>query len=274
MSVQTIWVADHVAMTSCIHKHTYYQLIFCKGGHGAVEVNGKIYPAEAGRAFFVRPMEMHGITQKDGLCIAEVKFRVQSEALAEALATLDTEFFADAHDALGESYFAVIREGLYETLYKREGTNCALELFLIRLIRSKTDQAESRSARLDEDFYELENGGLSEEQKDAEMMRVVDYVENHLSEAITLDDLTRLVHFDKSYLIVRFKEKWGMPPMKYVNHLRIERAKVLLCVTQKSVTEIAREVGFGSVHYFSRFFKEKENLTPNDFRVMKQKNKA
>ena len=54
--------------------------------------------------------------------------------------------------------------------------------------------------------------------------------------------------------------------MQYVSWLRIERAKVLLLTTDMSITDIANEVGFGSIHYFSRFFKEKENITPNEFR--------
>ena len=37
-------------------------------------------------------------------------------------------------------------------------------------------------------------------------------------------------------------------------------------ITDMSITDIANEVGFGSIHYFSRFFKEKENITPNEFR--------
>ena len=45
---------------------------------------------------------------------------------------------------------------------------------------------------------------------------------------------------------------------------------MLLALTDKSITEIACEVGFGSVHYFSRFFKEKENISPNDYRLKRQ----
>ena len=60
--------------------------------------------------------------------------------------------------------------------------------------------------------------------------------------------------------------------MKYVNWVRIERAKILLAVTDKSITDIAEAVGFGSVHYFSRFFKDKEKLTPNDYRLLRKNN--
>ena len=60
---------------------------------------------------------------------------------------------------------------------------------------------------------------------------------------------------------------WGIPPMKYVNGIRIERAKELLAKTDKSITVIAEETGFSSIHYFSRYFKEKEHMTPQAYRA-------
>ena len=64
---------------------------------------------------------------------------------------------------------------------------------------------------------------------------------------------------------------WGIPPMQYINHLRIERSKVLLAMTDKSATEIALDVGFQSIHYFSRYFKDKEGMTPNEYREKRKK---
>jgi len=89
--------------------------------------------------------------------------------------------------------------------------------------------------------------------------------------AISLDELASIAHFEKSYLTVRFKQMWGISPMKYVNLLRIERAKLLLATTDMSITDIACCVGFGSIHYFSRYFKEKEGITPNEYRIERQK---
>ena len=99
---------------------------------------------------------------------------------------------------------------------------------------------------------------------------LLDYIEHNLSECITLDSLSQQAHFDKSYLIARFKESMGTSPMRYVSHLRLERAKVLLATTDDSVTQIAHAVGFSTIHYFSRFFKEKEGLSPVEYRQQRQ----
>ena len=95
----------------------------------------------------------------------------------------------------------------------------------------------------------------------------VRYIENNLDREITLDELAKTVHFNKSYLIVRFKETWGISPMKYVNYVRIERARELLATTEKSITDIALEVGFSGIHYFSRYFKARVGITPQEYRT-------
>jgi len=272
MSVNTVWVADHVALTTMVHSHAYYQLIYCRGGCGAVEINGKQLTMSSGNACLVLPMQDHRIIQTDGLRIVELKFTVANEKLDLVLRQLPRKLTIGEHSELYSSLAQVLDEGLYQTLYRREATDSALMLFIIRLIRSNAAITESRSHS-----FVLETSKSKDvthpNERDADFLRVIDYIENHLSEPITLDDLTKLVHLDKSYLIVRFKEKWGIPPMKYVNWVRIERAKILLAVTDKSITDIAEAVGFGSVHYFSRFFKDKEKLTPNDYRLLRKNNR-
>ena len=88
-----------------------------------------------------------------------------------------------------------------------------------------------------------------------------------MADEITLEKLARLIHFNKSYLIEQFKEAMGVLPMKYLNEMRMEKAKELLITTEKSITDVATETGFQSIHYFSRTFKKKENMTPHDYRV-------
>ena len=78
------------------------------------------------------------------------------------------------------------------------------------------------------------------------------------------------VHFDKSYLTARFRDSLGTSPMRYVNHMRMERAKSLLATTDDSITQVAKAVGFSSIHYFSRYFKEKEGITPIEYREQRQ----
>jgi len=263
-----MWVADHIVLDTIQHKHDFYQLVYCNAGYGEMIIEDKPYPTVRGNAFLIPPMMLHGIKQIEGMRLTEVKFFVTNSVFDKSLRQLPLTYNFDDGDYLREMFNRVVEEGLNTAIFNREATDSVLTLLLVKLIRNYNALGNLRSKFIGD--YAAESGSLPIGDKDADFLRVIDYIERHLSEQITLDDLTRIVHFDKSYLIVHFKEKYRMPPMKYVNMLRIERAKVLLSLTDKSITEIAFEVGFGSVHYFSRFFKEKEKITPNEYRLKRQ----
>ena len=264
MGVYTIWVSDHISLPVTVHTHNYYQFIYCQRGTGKIKIGKEEYSAIPGRAYLVRPMEEHGIVPSGTLRLLEVKFTADDDAFAKSLLELPAEFEIDEHLSLRLSLKEVVKEGLAQKTYSTEATNAALMLFLIRLLRKNGVSAEESSPH--SFYFDTPHRRGADGDRDVEFVQVIDYIEKHLSEPISLDELSGLLHFEKSYLTVRFKEIWGLSPMRYVNWLRIERAKVLLSTTDMSITDIAREVGFASIHYFSRFFKEKENITPNEFR--------
>ncbi len=266
MSVRTLWISDHYNLPIVKHAHDYYQLIYCQRGTGEVEVGDKTFTVTPGHAYLVPPMVMHSITPNEGMRISEVKFQVESNVLAETLATLPYEIDVDEHVSLRLSMKEIVREGLSGALFSHESTNAALTLFLIRLLREHN--VKSENMELQSYYFNKTPGKESDptEKADADFLKVLDYIEKHLYEEISLDDLAEIAHFEKTYLITKFKEIWGLSPIKYVNTMRIERAKSLLLHSDKSITEIAYETGFGSIHYFSRYFKDTVGLTPNEYR--------
>ena len=95
----------------------------------------------------------------------------------------------------------------------------------------------------------------------------VSRVPSSFSRIISLEDLSTLAGVNKTTLISIFKEVYGTTPIRYINRIRLRKAKELLVNTDTSVSEIADLVGFQSIHYFSRFFKAKENCTPMEYRM-------
>lgn len=95
--------------------------------------------------------------------------------------------------------------------------------------------------------------------------RVKQYLNVHLREKITLDELADISFVSKSYLSKQFKASTGMTIIEYLNAARVEQAKLLLVTTSKSVEEVAYDVGFDSPKYFFRLFKQQTQLTPLAF---------
>lgn len=102
--------------------------------------------------------------------------------------------------------------------------------------------------------------------KKMSVVDVKEYLEQHYSEHITLDDLASRFYINKYYLTRVFKEQYGMSITAYLTSLRITHAKQLLRFSEKSVEEIGLECGLGALHYFSRVFKEVEGVPPSIYR--------
>lgn len=99
---------------------------------------------------------------------------------------------------------------------------------------------------------------------------IVIYINDHYDEDITVTDIAERFFVSESYLSRFFKEKSGKSVMKYVNDVRIERAKTYLLRTSMSVGEIANCVGFDDINYFSRKFRLTSGMTPSEYRKKKK----
>lgn len=99
-----------------------------------------------------------------------------------------------------------------------------------------------------------------------EINSVVKYIESHISENLTVETLAERFHFHPNYFTRIFKKYMGLPPIQYINKMKIERAKYLLKTTSMQVNEIAVKTGFSDVYYFSKFFKGFTGYSPSDFR--------
>jgi len=69
-----------------------------------------------------------------------------------------------------------------------------------------------------------------------------------------------------SYFRKMFKQYTGIAPVKYQLDLKIRRAREMLASSDLSIKEIAYEMGFQSIHYFSRIFKKKTGMSPSEIR--------
>lgn len=102
--------------------------------------------------------------------------------------------------------------------------------------------------------------------KKMSVMDVKAYLDQHYAEHITLDDLSDKFFINKYYLTRVFKEQFGQSINAYLQSVRITHAKQLLRFSDKTVEEIGIECGLGSLHYFSRVFKNIEGVPPSEYR--------
>lgn len=98
------------------------------------------------------------------------------------------------------------------------------------------------------------------------IFRVLQYIDQHYSEELALDQLCDEVNISKSELCRCFQRTLHTTPIEYVMMYRINAAAKKLEQTAKSVTEISIETGFNSNSYFCRQFKRYMNCSPKEYR--------
>lgn len=96
--------------------------------------------------------------------------------------------------------------------------------------------------------------------------KAIAYIQTHLQDELTLKQMSDYTHLSTSYFGVLFKQYMGKSFVNYVNQIRIEKALEYLRNTDMKIYEIAEEVGFASLPYFNRVFKQVSSLTPNEYR--------
>ncbi len=90
-------------------------------------------------------------------------------------------------------------------------------------------------------------------------------LEGFLQEDISVESLAQKCNMSPSYFKRLFKEKYGVPPKKYMIRLKIDHACDLLRTECYTVTQIAEICHFSGVYFFSRQFKEYMGITPTEF---------
>lgn len=96
--------------------------------------------------------------------------------------------------------------------------------------------------------------------------KAIGYMEEHYSQPLTLTDVAGHVSLSSEYLSRIFKEETGVKFVVYLNNLRLKHALRLLENTNLKVYEVAEQVGYSNLSYFSTVFKKNFGQNPFDYK--------
>ncbi|MCL6606046.1 MAG: AraC family transcriptional regulator [Paenibacillus sp.] len=98
------------------------------------------------------------------------------------------------------------------------------------------------------------------------LTKILAYIDSNIEQNISVHELAEIAFMHPNYFMRFFKQKIGVPPIQYITRKKIDKAKELLTSTPRTVSEIAEQLGFSDLFYFSKQFKKIVGLTPTDFR--------
>lgn len=251
-------------------KHDFWELVYIDAGVAGVTAEDKEYTLKQGDVIFHKPNEYHNISTVDGFANSVIiSFGCKSKLMSffeNKILTLNTyeksllsNIVEEGMEAYGETMSEVICPSLPENKSETIGSDQIikqnLELLLLSLIKNnKTEKKEKSSP---EQVRYLHSDNLVD--------GIKSYIEDNLYDGITLDEISKEFYFSKTYIKSVFRKKTGKSIIKYVTMRKVDEAKKLISQGRFSVTEIAYKLGFSSLHYFSRIFKQHTRMTPTEY---------
>lgn len=245
-----------------------FRLFAVSSGKAQVMIDGQERKMKTSDLLLLQPGNQCRMYSETGygeeLHIYDAKFDVHDAQLLRQLKKMTEVVSAENFQLVKSCFHWILRECEERRSFYAQTSSCYFWMILMEMLRPGA--APERTE--EEVSWEEEAWGTEEvsRQHRADMCRVERYCREHYMQQISLDELTALINYNKTSLLLNFKEIYNTTPRNYIIQLRLQRAKELLTETDYSISEISEQVGFTSVHYFSRFFKEKEQYSPVEYR--------
>jgi len=98
------------------------------------------------------------------------------------------------------------------------------------------------------------------------LQSVKEYIHHNYTQDLTQKQIAKQFNVTPNYLSAAFKKKFGTTMLNYIHELRLRQAKKMLENPDISIIDISHAVGFADAKYFSRIFRQRENLSPREYR--------
>lgn len=247
-------------------KHNFRELVYIDNGYINIEADNYTGILTENQLIIHQANECHRLTcpenkSSDIIIIGFECYNTEIDAFSYAPVSL-TEYqkrlLAEVIKEGKNTYYPPYNSTNEEDPKKREtflfGSDqlikIKLENLFIELIRSAQHQNENEK---------------NDELTDERMQDVYRYINENYKEKINLSELCFLFATNKTTLCNKFRKVYGETIVSYINKKKIKEAKKLLRGTDLNLTEISSRVGFSSVYYFSRTFKQYEKQSPTSY---------
>ena len=235
------------------HFHDYYVIGFIESGERYLSCKNRKYTVEPGDLLLFNPRDNHTCEQINGRTLDYRCINISPEKMSKA-----------AFEITGKEYLPYFAPPV---IFHSELSSLLRELHMIIMAEEKDFRKEEIFFFLLEQLieeYSEEEVAPSDSEENREIRIICDFLEKNYMENITLDELSGLTGLSKYYLLRSFTKQKSISPYRYLETIRIDRAKKLL---ERGVLPIdaALQTGFTDQSHFSNFFKKFIGLTPKQY---------
>lgn len=235
------------------HFHEYYVLGFVEGGKRHLWCKGQEYDVSAGDLLLFNPRDNHYCAPVNGEILDYRAVNIDENIMLRAV-----------REITGKEYMPYLTQNV---VYQSDIAQSVSDLYGAILSQApKMKKEEAFYFLLEQVFQEysapFEEMDISE--PNMQIKALCTYMEAHFADNITLDDLLSMTSFGKSYLLRSFTRQVGVSPYRYLQTIRLNKAKRFL---EQGIAPIdaANMAGFADQSHFTNFFKEFIGLTPKQY---------
>lgn len=158
----------------------------------------------------------------------------------------------------------VIVSGYDDFSYCRETLRLQITDYILKPVNY-----EEFGSCIDRLIISLYNNEVKEKpvvKKERVITGITKYMQEHLSEDVSLHILSEEFHLNSQYISQLFKNEIGVNFLTYLTNIRMEHAKKLLLSSSLSIAEVSEQSGYGDYRVFTKVFKKSEGITPSQYR--------
>ena len=250
-SIATALRADLRNRIAVTEAHNFPEIFFMAEGLGHTSINGKRHDLKAGQLVIYAANSAHG--EGSGGIAEIVSF--------ETAAPLPEQFCDRVITLTGE-----------QVIHFRNIVQQAIPLFEVRMgirgmiLKKHADPYAVQRVKNELELFLLDLMSPMERYEVQKMNAVTDYMMRNIQKSLSLCDICLELGFSESSLKRLVQQTCGQSPLAYFTELKIAQAEWLILHSSMNMTQIAQQLGFSSVHYFSRVFRQKTGMTPSEFK--------
>lgn len=259
--------------------HDFWEIAYADKGDITVFADDKELTVPQGNAVFHKPNEWHTLhsSTETATNVVIISFETSSPAM---------KFFENRVLTVGQEQKTIISKILSE--YTNAFQTAGNGPYNTQLIRKKNPVIGAEQllkqyiSELLISFIRHSNPSLQRSQmsinrESALCNMIVNYMLDHISENISIEEIVRYSGSNKTTIAKVFRNSFGTSIMEYFINLKIDMAKKYLREDNYNISQISDLLGYSGIHYFSRQFKKITGMTPSEYsasiRAMVEKGK-
>ena len=278
--VDTIYSVHYFEYTNTFsfkgESHDFWELVYVDTGKINITAGSDSISLKKNEIFFHEPNEFHSLKADESTApnVIIVSFACNSEmmrflkhkklSLNQREQNILGKIISEARQCfscrLDDPYLKTLPINSDAPFGSRELLFNYLEQFLITMLRKYSMKSSSQP------YTPNPNTKITKHMSDAKLFtEIIKDIQDHLYEDISIAKICETYSLSRSTLQRLFRRHCNLSITEYIAYLRIDRAKEMIRLQNLNFTQIATELGYSSIHYFSRQFKQVSGMSPSEY---------